>query len=142
MEDYKRTNFSSGRIWEESVGYSRAIRIGRMVRITGTMASLPDGSCAYPDDAYRQTRHILEAFVSILGQMGLSKEHLVQTKIFATRKEDFGEIGRAHKEVLDPARPCATMLQISGLTGEGFVVEIEAEAYIHEGSLKQETLDF
>lgn len=125
-----RQNISSGAPWEANVGYSRAVRIGNTIEISGTVA-LKDGVLVGKDDAYLQTKRILEIIEEVLRQGGAELTDVIRTRIFVTRiKRDWEEIGRAHGEVFGEIRPATSMVEVSALIGHEFLLEIEATALI------------
>jgi enamine deaminase RidA (YjgF/YER057c/UK114 family) len=126
----ERQRISSGGLWEESVGYSRAVRVGDHVWVAGTTAAGPDGAPVGGDDAYQQTREALRRIVSALGEVGASSADVVRTRIYTTDIAHWALIGRAHGEVFADVRPVATMVQVAALIDRRLLVEIEAEAML------------
>lgn len=124
-----RQRVYSGAPWEQQVGYCRAIRAGDHVIVTGTVALDPDGSVHAPGDAYRQAQRCLEIIEQAITELGARREHVVRTRMFVTDIARWAEIGRAHAEFFGEHRPATTMVQ-AGLIGEGFLVEIEADAIV------------
>jgi enamine deaminase RidA (YjgF/YER057c/UK114 family) len=125
-----RQNISSGAPWETDVGYSRAVRIGNTVEISGTVA-LKDGLLVGKDDAYLQTKRILKIIEEVLQQAGASLSDVIRTRIFVTHiTRDWQEIGRAHGEVFGNIRPATSMVEVSALIGREFLLEIEASAVL------------
>jgi enamine deaminase RidA (YjgF/YER057c/UK114 family) len=123
-----RTLISSGTKWEDIVGYSRAIRVGNRVLVTGTTAVDASGDLVGRNDAYAQTAFILEKIGKALAEAGASFEHVVRTRMYVTDISRWEEIARAHGEVFRTIKPCATMVEVSGLIEPGMLIEIEAEA--------------
>ncbi|HZH97767.1 MAG TPA: RidA family protein [Fimbriimonadaceae bacterium] len=123
----ERQRYTSGSPWEESVGFSRAVRVGGTIHLAGTLDTDERGK-PVGSDAYEQACNIFRKFERVLSQAGCTLDDIVRTRMFIVRLEDADEVGRAHKEFLDRARPAATMVQVAGFVGEGFLVEIEAEA--------------
>lgn len=115
--------------WAPKVGYSRAVRVGDQIHVSGTAAVMPDGAPP-PPDAYGQARRCLEIIVAALAELGARPEHVVRTRVFVTSADDWEEIGRAHGEVFGEIRPASAMLVITGLLDPAFLVEIEADAII------------
>jgi len=124
----QRTNFSSGTVWEDFVGYSRAVRSGNVIEVSGTVAADENGNVVGRDDAYQQTRFILEKIHTALKQAGASLEDVVRTRMFVTDIKRFEEYGRAHGEVFGTIRPCTSMLEVKSLVAPEYLIEIEATA--------------
>lgn len=125
-----RTNYASGAKWEDIVGYSRAVRVGNMIEITGTVAVDKDGAVVGPGDAYKQTRFILEKIETVLKQAGASMKDVVRTRMFVTDISRWEEYGRAHGEFFQTIRPCTSMIEVKGLIAPEYLIEIEATAII------------
>jgi enamine deaminase RidA (YjgF/YER057c/UK114 family) len=124
-----RQNISSGTPWEALAGYSRAVRLGNQVFVSGTTASDEQGNLAGGDDAYSQTRYILGKIEAALQQAGASLQDVVRTRAYVARLDDWREVARAHGEVFGDIRPANTLVQVAGLV-EGRLVEIEADAVV------------
>lgn len=125
----ERRLISSGGPIEEQAGYSRAVVVGKQVFVAGTCAFMPDGSTP-PNDAYEQAMRILEVITGALREAGAEPAHVVRTRIYITRAEDFDAISRAHKEVFGEARPAATAVVVTALAHPEYLVEIEADAIL------------
>ncbi len=129
-----RQNISSGSPWEPVVGYSRAVRIGNIVRVAGTTATDEAGQVIGPGDSYTQARAIFEKIGRALGEAGASFEDVIATRMYVTDITRWEDIARAHSEVFHSIRPAATMVQVQALISPGLLVEIEVEAVLdYEG---------
>ena len=125
-----RQLISSGTPWEASVGYSRAVRVGNLIFVSGTTASDEDGQTVSVGDAYGQTQFILRKIESALKEAGAGLSDVVRTRIFVTDISRWEEIGNAHGEVFSAIRPAATMVEVEGLINPDHLVEIEVDAVI------------
>jgi enamine deaminase RidA (YjgF/YER057c/UK114 family) len=122
---------SSGSPFEPVIGFSRAVRDGRVVAVSGTAAVMPDGADP-PADAYGQARRCLEIIVAALEQAGARVEDVVRTRTYLTRAADWEEVGRAHGEVFGGVRPASTMVVVKELLDPRWLVEVEADAVIRQ----------
>jgi enamine deaminase RidA (YjgF/YER057c/UK114 family) len=121
-----RRNISSGSKWEPLVGYSRAVRIGNTVHVSGTVGVAADGSI--PADAYGQARRALEIIAQALREAGAAVTDVVRTRMFLTDIAHFADVARAHGEVFGEIRPATTAVAVAKLVDPAFLVEIEADA--------------
>ena len=126
-----RTNISSSAIWEDQIGYSRAVKIGNMVEVSGTSAIDRDKIIA-PGDPYQQTKFIIRKIERALNEAGGSLDNIIRTRIYVTNINDWSAIGKAHGEFFREIKPATTMIGVKSLIDPNFVVEIEATAIIPE----------
>jgi len=125
-----RTIYTSGAPWEPRVGYSRAVRAGNLIEVSGTVAVDEHGTLIGEGNLYLQTQYILKKIEAVLLQAGAELRHVVRTRMFVTDISRWEEAGRAHGEVFGAIRPCTSMVEVSRLIGEGQLIEIEATAVV------------
>lgn len=127
-----RQNISSGAPWESEVGYSRAVRVGNRIYVTGTTAVDKDGNIVGAngavDDGYLQTVQVIHNIETALKQAGATLENVVRTRMFVTDITRWPEYGRAHREFFGEIRPCATMVEVKALIDPRMLIEIEVDA--------------
>ena len=126
----ERTNYSSGAKWEDIVGYSRAVKVGNIVEVTGTVAVDENSLLVCKDDAYGQTKFIIEKIERALKQAGASLKDVVRTRMFVTDISRWEEYGKAHGEFFATIKPCTSMIEVKGLIAPEYLIEIEATAII------------
>jgi enamine deaminase RidA (YjgF/YER057c/UK114 family) len=125
-----RINYSSGSKWEDIVGYSRAVKVGNVIEVTGTVASGEDGKVVGKDDAYAQTKFIYQKIEKVLQRAGAEMKDVIRVRMFVTDIARWQEYGKAHSEFFKDIKPCNTMVEVSALIEPDYLIEIEATAII------------
>jgi enamine deaminase RidA (YjgF/YER057c/UK114 family) len=126
----KRENFATGSKWEPIIGYSRAVKIGNHIAVSGTTGSDAEGNLA--DNVYDQTRQTLQNIEAALAKAGASMKDVVRTRMFMANISDWEQAGKAHGEFFGEIRPATTMVEVSQLIDPKMLIEIEVDAIITE----------
>jgi enamine deaminase RidA (YjgF/YER057c/UK114 family) len=121
---------SSGTVWEGIVGYSRAVRVGNLVVTAGTTATDDDGNVVGVGDPAAQTDYIIRKIERALTDAGASLRDVIRTRIYVTNADDWEAVGRVHGQYFADIRPANTLIEVSRLVGDDYLVEIEAEAVV------------
>jgi len=127
----QRVNYASGAHWEEIIGYSRAVKIGNVVEVTGTVAVDENNQTVGVGNPYEQARYILQKIEKVLERAGAALKDVVRTRMYVTDISRWEEFGKAHGEIFKDIKPCTTLVEIKALISPEFLIEIEATAILH-----------
>jgi len=130
MNTSTRVNYSSGAKWEDIAGYSRAVKVGNVIEVTGTVAVDENNKIIGENDPYLQTKFIIQKIEAVLKQAGAELKHVVRTRLFVTDISKWEEYSKAHGEFFREIKPCCTMVEVSKLIAPEYLIEIEATAMI------------
>lgn len=133
----KRVNISSGAEWEEKVGYSRAVRVGDYVFVSGTTAVDEEGKVVSKGDLYAQTVQCIRIIEKVLARAGATLKDVVRTRAYVTDIEDWEAFGKAHEEYFGAVKPAATLVEVSKLIHPDLIVEMEVDAVIRSSDQNQ-----
>ena len=125
----KRSHYRTGAKWESIVGYSRAVRVGNTIEVSGTVA-IEDGDVVGLNDPYAQAKKILEIIINAIENLGGKKDNIIRTRTYVTDIAYWEPVGKAHGEIFSEIMPATSLIEISGLISPDFLVEIEATAII------------
>ncbi len=125
-----RTNYSSGAKWESIVGYSRAVKVGNTIEVSGTVATDENGKTVGINDGYAQARFAIQKIEKVLKDAGASLKDVVRTRMFVTDISRWEEYGKAHGEFFAAIKPCTSMIEVKGLIAPEYLIEIEATAIL------------
>ena len=129
----QRINYASGAQWEDIVGYSRAVKVGNLIEVTGTLAVDEHGQPVGKDNVYEQAKYILQKIEKVLERADATMKDVVRTRMYITDISRWEELGRAHNEFFKDIKPCTTMVEVTRLISPDYIVEIEATALLHKG---------
>jgi enamine deaminase RidA (YjgF/YER057c/UK114 family) len=130
MTEFRRSNLHSGAPWESRVGYSRAVRVGRFIAVSGSAAIDENGQLVGEGDMYAQARQCIEVIATALERAGGRLSDVVRTRMFVTDIERWNDVGRAHQQAFGNVMPATSMVEVSRLIDPRMLVEIEADAII------------
>ena len=128
----KRSNISTGTKWEDFVGYSRAVKIGNIIEVSGTIAVDDSGKPVGENNPYEQTKFIISKIEKSLVELGSSLSDVIRTRLYVTDISQWEEIGKAHGEFFGKIKPASTMVEVKGLISPEYLIEIEVSALTEE----------
>lgn len=128
----ERVHISSGSPYEEPVGYSRAVKVGNYIAVSGTAPIANDGSPAFPGDLYKQTLHCLNIILEAIQDAGGKPEDIIRTRVFLTDITSWKEAAKAHGEIFSRIRPACSFIGVNALIDKDWLVEIEADCYLSD----------
>ena len=126
----QRINYESGAQWEENIGYSRAVKLGSFVEVSGTVAVDENNKLVGENNPYEQTKFVLQKIEKVLERAGATMKDVIRTRMFVTDISKFEEYGRAHGEYFRDIRPCTSIMEVNALISPEYLIEIEASAII------------
>lgn len=126
----QRVNYASGAQWEEIIGYSRAVKIGNVVEVTGTVAVDENNQVIGKDNPYEQAKYVLHKIEKVLERAGAALKDVIRTRIYVTDISKWEEFGKAHAEVFKHIKPCTTLVEVRALISPDYLIEIEATAIL------------
>lgn len=126
----QRINYESGAKWEENIGYSRAVKLGNFVEVSGTVAVDENNKVVGENNPYEQTKFILQKIEKVLERAGATMKDVIRTRMFVTDISRFEEFGKAHGEFFREIRPCTSIMEVNALIAPEYLIEIEASAII------------
>lgn len=126
----QRINYESGAQWEENIGYSRAVKLGNVVEVSGTVALDENNKLVGENNPYEQTKFILQKIEKVLERAGATMKDVIRTRMFVTDISRFEEFGKAHGEYFREIKPCTSMMEVKALIAPEYLIEIEASAII------------
>jgi enamine deaminase RidA (YjgF/YER057c/UK114 family) len=128
----QRVNYASDARWEEVIGYSRAVKMGNLIEVTGTVAIDENGQVAGKDNVYEQAKFVLQKIEKVLERAGATMKDVVRTRMYVTDISRWEELGKAHNEFFKTIKPSTTLVEVTRLISPDYLIEIEATAVLHD----------